>query len=321
MRLVDVINGLALLCALTCALWSVALVGGGHRQSAQASTSPHDGADQLETLVSAGRCCVRDARGTAIPLGGYMRIASLSVISDALLLELCEPQRVVAFSTYTRGMDRFRLGTTPRLKGLDDIEEILALHPDLVFCTPSRGERDRVERLRAAGVTVCDLGDDAGLFTLEHAARLCGLIIGAPERAQHFCSSLKARMAAVAAGLPAGRAHRRGLVVLMVGDSIYGGTLGTSYHDVLTAAGVIDVAATRYHGWPSYHIEDLITLDPEVIITTPGTGERLRRLPALASLRALHMRDGVIEVDDDLLSDPGPHMLDAAEAVYKAAYH
>jgi hypothetical protein len=28
---------------------------------------------------------------------------------------------------------------------------------------------------------------------------------------------------------------------------MYGGTLGTSYHDVLTHAGLIDVAAASYH--------------------------------------------------------------------------
>ena len=105
----------------------------------------------------------------------------------------------------------------------------------------------------------------------------------------------------------------------MYGRDIYGGTVGTSYHDVLTAAGLIDVAATRHTGWPKLSLEDVIALNPEVLVLSSGSASALRVLPGVAALRAV--TDGqLLVLDDGLLEDAGPGMLDAAEALFALAY-
>jgi iron complex transport system substrate-binding protein len=114
--------------------------------------------------------------------------------------------------------------------------------------------------------------------------------------------------------------RRRGLYLGVFGREIYGGTLGSSFHDVLTAAGLIDVAAERFTGWPAFSLEQVIALDPDVIVLSHASATALRALPGASLLKALQQPDGLIIINDGLINDPGPRLLEAAEAVFVAAY-
>jgi iron complex transport system substrate-binding protein len=259
-----------------------------------------------------------DASGTALPVRDYQRIASAGLAADGLLAALVEPGRIVAYSSFSIGAESWRYAGYPRLTGLQDLEAIVALHPDLVLCCPYGNEHDRLARLRAAGLTVCDFGEQGGVDDLLRQARLLGALLGCPARAERFCTDFARRLRAVAADLPPQRPRRRALLLDVVGDYLYGGTVGTSYHDVLLAAGLADAAAARYRKWPQYAVEEIIALDPDLFVTATGNAARLRRLPALAGLRAVRDPAGIIEVPAEVLGDPGPAMLTAAEALHAA---
>jgi iron complex transport system substrate-binding protein len=267
-----------------------------------------------------GTRTLTDARGTVIPLGDYRRIISLAGPADQLLQILCDPARVAAYSTFSRAATAAGPGAPPRLNGLGDLEAILALHPDLVLLSAGAGDGPRIDRLRSSAITVVDLGDEAGLASLESEALVIGTLLGVPTRARELVSTLSSRMAAVHARLQEARPHRRALVLMAYGTQLYGGTSGTSYHDVLDAAGLVDAAAARYQGWPQYRIEEVITLDPDLIVTATGMRAVLERVPGLLAMSAFRTPGGIVELDDSLLSDAGPGMLEAAEALFRLAY-
>lgn len=270
-------------------------------------------------VLDDGSQAVRDAQGTAIPLGHYTRIISLGLESDALLAELCERDRLAGVSIYHRGATALRLAGLPRFAGLDDLESVITLAPDLVLVSSSADQLDRIARLRQAGLTVCNLGPQRGVASLVPNARLIGALIGADTRAEHFVATFTQRLANVAASLPPHRVRRRAIYLGIYGREIYGGTTGSSYHDVLTAAGLIDVAAERHSGWPKLSLEDVIALNPEVIVLSAGSANALRALPGVEALQAV--TDGhLLILDDGLLEDPGPGLLDAAEVLFRLAY-
>ncbi|MBA3686813.1 MAG: ABC transporter substrate-binding protein [Planctomycetes bacterium] len=251
-----------------------------------------------------------------LPARAYLRIASVSSLADQLLVELVEPERLVAVSADTAGPTAFRLGARPRLSGPDDLERLLALHPDLLVASSFGNPDLRLERVRAAGIAVLDLGESRGLRTLaDTIRRLAGALDAAP-RGERLVDALVARVCALT---PPGDAPRpRALYLAAIADRLFGGTVGTAYHDILATAGLDDAAAGRFRDWPQYAVEDVLALDPDLIVTATGGADALRRLPGIADLRACATPGGIVEVDPGLLDDPGLLIPDAAAALRRA---
>ena len=151
-------------------------------------------------------------------------------------------------------------------------------------------------------------------------ARRIAALLGDQARGERWAVAFARRLAGVSAHLPAGLTRRRACYVSAFGDELYGGTLGTSFNDVLTAAGLIDVAAERLRDWPKLSIEILIAIDPDTLVLNRGGAAAIRRLPGADALRALRSPGGVLELDPALLQDPTLGILDAAEALVALAY-
>lgn len=258
-----------------------------------------------------------DATGAAVALRNYRRIASGSTVADQLLLELCDPQRVVAYTEASaQGADASRYRSQARIGSIDEIEDILALRPDLLL-VHNVGDVRRVERLRDAGLTVFDLGSTSGLGSLREDVRQLATLCGAADHGRRYVERFERRMREIAADLPLSR-RRTAIYLSIYSDRLFGGTVGTSFHDVLVAAGLRDVATERHRGWPQYSVEDVLELDPEVIVTHDAMARTICDHEVLAGLRAC--AGGMVEVDPWLLSDPGPRMLVAAERIHRAVY-
>src|SRR5262249_48168480 len=150
--------------------------------------------------------------------------------------------------------------------GFGPLERIVSLQPDLVFIN-SFGLDPRAEQLRAAGVQVFDVGELRGIRTLLPLAETVGELLDAPERGRAFAEGLQRRVTRVAVSLGQ-RPRRRSLYLSVIGGQLQGGAAGTSYHDVLTHAGLLDVAsAAGYRGWMQYSAEQVAALNPDLIVT------------------------------------------------------
>jgi iron complex transport system substrate-binding protein len=290
--------------------------GGEQRRAPRPLETP----GEVEPLRTAdGKLALLDATGAQIELRPYHRIASGSPLADPLLLELSAPTDIVAFSARAPlSREPYRYAGKPSLEPTRRVESLIALQPDLVLLN-SLGEHNRIEQLRGAGITVFDLGAMWGVQTFLRNVSAIGWLVGRPEAARELGRRFVTRLEAIAKGLPA--ASRRGALYVGVhGNDLYGGTRGSSYHDVLSYAGLVDVAAKDYQGWPSYDPEALLSLDPEVIVTQSGMHAALCERAELGRLRACGPSGQVIEVDAQLLSDAGLGILDAAEQIHRLAY-
>lgn len=266
-----------------------------------------------------GRRALSDATGTWVPVSDYRRIASGTLLADPLLLALCEPERIAAFSAQApRARDAYRYAGKPSIDATHRMEQLIALKPDLVLVN-SLGEHAWVQRLRDAGLVVFDLGPMWGVATFLRNIAVVGHLVQRPDAARDLAWRFQARLSAIARDLPRS-ARRRAMYVGLHGNQLYGGTRGSSYHDVLSYAGLVDIAADSYRGWPVYSAEDLLALAPEVVVTTTGGRARLCGHAELQRMTACTARGKVIELHPDLLSDAGLGMLDAAEELHRAVY-
>ena len=279
---------------------------------------------RVETHAN-GEQSLRDASGRAIPVQAYQRIASGSTIADALLLEFASPNQIVAFTTYSDNNEWFgyRYDGKPHIDATGDIESLIALSPDLLLVS-TLASGARLERLRETGMNVFSLGQMRGVESFLANARAVALLVGRPRLGELYAKSFLRRIESIAASLPL-RRRKTAIQLTYYGSKIYGSGRGTSYHDVLTYAGLIDAAASSYHGWPAWSIEQVLELDPEYIVTRTGMGHQLCTHAALSRLQACQSRtpgarNRVVELPDALLNDPGPRMLLSAERLFDEVY-
>jgi iron complex transport system substrate-binding protein len=319
-RLIVWANGMAALLALLASIGAASLAGrrGGNRASPAVATSPKAPTPPPTSVVDAG--------GFRLDIRPFRRIASGSAVADRLLLDLAEPDRVIALTQFgaLHSPVRHLFVGRPLIRDLDDTESLLALKADLLLVN-NYGDRARVARLRESGLAVFDLGEMRGLATLLPNIRDVAALLGDPARGAAYERALLQRLARVAAPLGAAP-RRRAIYASIYGDRIYGGTVGTNYHDILTFGGLQDIAAPRFANWPQYGAEDLLTIDPELFVTKPGMRRLLCAQPGLDRLKACRAdiqggeHDGFVEIPGAILDDPGPTMLEAAEAIFAAAY-
>lgn len=241
------------------------------------------------------------------------RIVSASSVADQVLAELAEPAHVVAISAAARGAATWRFTGAARITRVQDVEAIVQLRPTLVFASAIGGDRS-VQRLREAGIHVVSLGDLRGFDSLPDEIVRIGQAIGAEERAREYAVSLQRRMS----GLRAQDPLARGMYLSVHGTHFYGGAEGSSYGDVLRAGGVEDVAsAAGFTGWPDYSAEEILRLDPPLLVMPEGHPEALCRIDAMAALSACRT-ESFVTLPADVLNDPGPAMVDAAVALRAA---
>ncbi len=294
-------------CALAAAIALTVQLGRGHGRG----PGPAD-SREITSLV--------DSTGHSLPVRHYTRIVSTNLVTDRLLLELAEPDRILAFSRAAseRPQDGYHYQGKLVVDGFGPVEALIALRPDLVL-TNSFGTPGRAAKLRSAGIEVFDLGELRGVSSLVRAAKTLAELLGHPERGQNFARTFVQRMHSVAAGL-AERPRKTALFLSIIGNQVQGGTTGTALHDVLTAGGLIDIAAEHYRDWPAYSAEQLLDLAPDLIVTKQGMSGAVCAFPGADHLAACHEPNRIIELPAELIDEPGPAMLEAAEAIYRRVY-
>ena len=225
------------------------------------------------------------------------RIASRTLGTDEILLEIAEPERIVLLSPfaadpeYSRSADAAqRLG---RVGGFST-EEILALSPDLVFAASFSGG-ETLARLDAAGVPVVVLRNHESLAAVENNIRVVGFAIGRDPEAERLVEELRGRLEEARARAGAKVAGLR--VVHYSGGVALGGR--TLFDDAIRHLGAVNVAAEKgLVGWPRISSEQVVLWNPDVIFTESYVGDDAAvglpdgtRAAALGNVVALDGRD------------------------------
>lgn len=312
------------LVSLNLALLFIALLFGAGALIAKGR--PSGGASVVRLSDSSGGQ-LEDHRGHAFSRGIYQRILSGSVTADQILAELIDPARVVGVTSYGQNFEpaAFRFAQHPSVDRLSDVERILALRPDLVIVNDVADEA-ALHRLRELEIPVFDLGPVHGAQKFAEDIRTLGSLLGEFERAEALASLYLSRLERIAARpepgvMEKGRFEqaarsKRALYLRSFGRDLLGGASGTHYHDVIRYAGLID-AAEEFHGWPRYEAEQVLTLDPDFIVTAKGKGEVICASPGLERLRACRQR-AIFEIDAALLDDSAFGVENAALALRRA---
>ncbi|MDH4068818.1 MAG: helical backbone metal receptor [Ignavibacteria bacterium] len=191
-----------------------------------------------------------------------------------------------------------------------NIEVIVSLEPDLVLVTPEGNVKDSFSLLEQLGIPVF-VTNPRTLEGIRKSVSDIGILTGNEVTAESLVTAMETEEASLRR---MNEPTRRLMVVVALHPLIVAGT-GTFLSEMINLAGGDNIAGGSSLSYPSFSREEVVEADPEVIILSSGLPGDLRGLfPEWKSVTAL-AQQAVCTIDADLLSRPGPRVLEGVRAM------
>ncbi len=201
-----------------------------------------------------------------------------------------------------------------------NIEAIVALQPDLVLAADIIPP-EKIQALEDLGLTVFAIPNPVDFEGLFNNLQLVGELTAHQKEAQALIASLKQRIQQVEEKVMFSSYKPRVFYELDASDPNAPWTAGpgTFIDTLITMAGGFNLGASLESAWAQISLEVLIQQDPDIIIlgdyTWGGvTPEALATRAGWEVLTAVK-ENKVFTFDDNLVSRPGPRLVDGLEAM------
>ena len=197
-----------------------------------------------------------------------------------------------------------------------NIEEILALNPQVVLMSDMSQTKEQANMLEENGVKVIisDANDIAGVYT---AIRMIGTLMGKDAEAETLIADMQATFDEIAA-----KSEKSGKTVYFEVSPLQWGlwTAGSStFMDELAALCGASNAFSDIEGWQAISEEQVIDRNPDYIVSIAGMGdtgvEEILSREGWSDVTAVKNGD-VYSADSNAISRPGPRLKDAAIELY-----
>ena len=199
-----------------------------------------------------------------------------------------------------------------------NIEQILALQPDIVIMDTMAQTVDQVEALENAGVRVA-VTKEAGIQGVYEAISLIAALTGRTDEGAELIAGMQAAFAALQ---PVGEGKTIYFEVSPLQWGLWTAGTGTFMDEIAGMLGLTNAFAD-IEGWASISEEQLLSRDPDFIVTTtmyygegPTPVEEILSRDGWDSLKAVQ-NGQVFNADSDSITRPGPRLTDAALALYQ----
>ena len=235
---------------------------------------------------------VVDDTGVVVTLAQpAQRIISLAPSMTELLFSLGAGERILGVMDYSDyPAQALQIPIVGRFDMLD-MEQIVALQPDLVVAWLTGNPRNAIQRLKDLGIAVYTAEPDSMLSISEHLLRL-GELTGHDAQAEVLSRQLLSQLESIGDNEDANTPVR---VFYQVWHSPIISVGGTELiNDMITRCGGINIFAELPVG-PRVNLEDVLLRDPEVIIASGSDRESPAwlndwlRWPEMSAVRDQHL--------------------------------
>lgn len=260
---------------------------------------------------------IRDDLGQTITIDAEpQRIISLAPSNTEILFALGLGSKIVAVDTDSnyppavQGKPRVGSGLSPSL------ESIVALKPDLVLLwdNSARELQEKLLRLHIKAVTFAP----QKLTEIYDCIERMGRITGAENAAHTVVAEMRRKVASVTAAVA--KAPNRPLVFYEVWpDPLFTAGPGSFIDELINLAGGSNIAADAKTAWPVLSMETVIVRNPDVILTPFARAESVisgKNKASWANIKAVR-QNRVYQVDQDIISRPGPRLADGLMTIAK----
>ncbi|MCG1020968.1 ABC transporter substrate-binding protein [Sutcliffiella horikoshii] len=204
-------------------------------------------------------------------------------------------------------------------------EMILTLMPDVIFVTDYHHQNHDtiLQQYKDAGIKVIVIGSESSFADVYETIELIGKATGTTAEAEKLVDDMKERLLTVEEKAKQVTQKKKVWVEVSPAPDIFTTGQGTFMHEMLESIQA-ENAAGNQEGWVKLTEEEIVQLNPDVIITTygyyvdnPKDGVMARsgwgEVPAI--------KDGnVHDVDSDTVTRPGPRLIEGVEHLAKLIY-
>ena len=261
--------------------------------------------------LSANSKVVKDDLGREVRLPVRIgRVVSLAPSATEMIFASGAGDRLVGVTTFcnfpeaAKSIEKIGDTQTP------NIERIIALKPDVVFVSTASQLEAFMNTLQQQNIAVY-VTDPKGIAGVTENLRTLGRLFGTEDDAGKIADELQNRAAAVDHRVSSG--PRPKIFVQISKEPLF--TIGTNAFltEVIERAGGESVTKDVPSGFPKLSKETASAMAPEVIILSDSEDNRepnevFRKSPAVVNGR-------VYKIDADIISRPGPRLVDALEQI------
>jgi len=289
----------------------------------EANTEQNDDVDNDEAKEEAFPVTLEDASGEEVTIEEEPeQIVTLipSITELAFALDLGD--KVVGVSDHDNYpeevLDKEKIG------GLElNTEKILSLEPDLVLAHPTN-DADAIEQLRDSGLTVFVVNDATNFDEVYESIEMMAEVTGTEDKGEELITTMQDDLDAVAEKADEIDEDDMKNVYIEISPApeIFTPGKNTFEDDILDILHAENVAKDE-DGWVELSEEAVVEMNPDVIVLTydyiENPVEEVMERKAWEDIDAVK-DEQVYLVDTDLVSRPGPRLVEGAEELGKAIY-
>lgn len=259
-------------------------------------------------------------RTVTIP-GVPQRIVSLAPSTTEIAFALGLGPRVVAVDSYSDYPAETK--DLPKLKTFPvSMEQLVSFKPDLILAAGVTGP-DEIKKMEDLNLTILVVGVSSSSFDDIFAdISLVGQATGTQAQAKQLTETMRNKVAEIKGIVAKAKDKPRVYWELDATDPTKPYTPGPgSFIDGLIAlAGGTNIAAAAKTTWAQLNAEEIVASNPDIIIlsdTAYGiTVESVKARPGWSTISAVK-NDKVLPIEDNLVSRPGPRVVDGLAAAAK----
>ena len=281
--------------------------------------APAEEAPEAEPIV------LKDGLDRTITLEGPAQaIISLAPSNTELLYGVGAGEQVIAredFSNFPEAaLELPSIGNTQE----QNLEIIVSLEPDLVLAADINAP-EQIAAIEELGITIFKISNPTDLDGLYENMRIVATLTGHEEETEDWIETAKARVTAVEETIAQAETTPTVFYELDATDptSPWTSGSGTFIDTLITMAGGQNIAGGMEAAWAKYSQEELIIQDPQIILLGDAmwgfTPQMVAERPGWEELTAV-VNAQVLPFNDDLVSRPGPRLIDGLEALAQAIH-
>ncbi|HPE15658.1 MAG TPA: ABC transporter substrate-binding protein [Oscillospiraceae bacterium] len=296
-----------------CAALALLLLAGCAGEESPSSSTP-------DTAVT-----VTDMTGRAVTLDApATRVVALTAADCEILFAVGAGDTLVGRGTYCNWPEEAQDAPAVESGAGTNLEEIIALKPQVVLMNTMAQTVDQVEALEKAGIRVVTSAaeDIDGVYT---SIALIGAVTGHDTEAADLVADMKASFSDVAARAVGDGEKTIYFEVSPLEYGLWTAGSGTFMDELATMLGLKNVFAD-VDGWAEISQEQVIARDPDYIVTLamsygdgPTPVEEILGRAGWEDIAAVQS-GAVFNADSDQISRPGPRLVEAAEALCDFVY-